>query len=754
LSLPLWDESSFLTPGETGIAPWLSQSADGASGFRTNVGLVLPDTTGGKATLLILGPRGEELGRKTFEATAPTFFQESVRNIAAAGEIGRLTLQVERGRAQAYTSVVDNVTGDSSVFTVKRSFNTPLDAIVAGLARTPGANGTYFVSDVRLVNPTGSSATVTLRFLGDAPVNPVNLTLLPMESRELRDVLALFALPEGSSGAVRFTSPAALLVAARTSNVDRNGLPGSYGAQQDAVGLDSFSFSSAVLTAVVQDEKARTNVGFLSGSSGAVLALTLRDANGVTMGSTTLTFQPLSWIQANVAQLFGLTRVERGSTLEITPSSGSFSAYASLVDQRSGDASVSRALPAACVTRTAIAGAEQSCRSANVTLTATEIAGATYSWSVSGGTIVSGAGTRSVVVAPGGGASLTATAQVTTASGCVSRVLHSVALSDGASLSNVIAKSGSVGREIMISWSASQNLLALELKGTDFPNSIAIDPTARSYSYVPQSAGTKSFTLTATTACGSVSSTNLYQVAAAPPSGRASGGSGGGFPGLQTFPGARGRDYVVYVPKTYDPAVPASLVFALGGQGEPASMTLAVGWQTIAERDNVLVVTMTAATSGPGYEGAYDVAEFETIELAELEVPQRYNVALQHVYYWGFSAGAHVTYMFALTTERSNRLAAFAIHAGAIEAAATRIDPPSWPPQPGARHLPVFISCGQNDTSGSGGGLIGALRRNRDMLLAAGYPVQTREVPNQGHTYASSEVNAAWSFLKMQALPN
>ena len=128
-------------------------------------------------------------------------------------------------------------------------------------------------------------------------------------------------------------------------------------------------------------------------------------------------------------------------------------------------------------------------------------------------------------------------------------------------------------------------------------------------------------------------------------------------------------------------------------------------------------------------------------------MPQRYNVALQRMYYWGFSAGAHVTYMFVLTAERSNRIAAFAVHAGALEAAATRVNPPSWPPQQGARRLPAHLSCGLQDS------LLTSMRSNRDAMIAQGYPIQYREASAEGHDYRESDVRIAWDFLKTQKLP-
>jgi hypothetical protein len=755
LSLPIVTSDQMISVGEQSISPWVSESFDRSIGFRTNVGVIFPDNSGGTATVLIHNAAGAEIGRKTFSADTKSFQQAPVASFAPPRDIARMTLSVERGRAQAYTSVVDNITGDSSVFLSTRPPVGAINSLVSGVARLAGLNNTFFKTDLRIVNPTDSEVTVTVHYYQQSIDNTAAVTepvtVRANETLEITDALAaLFNLPEGSSGALRFTSSAPVLIAARTSTFNRSGAPGTYGAQQEAVPLSSFSRSSNVLTGVAHDVDSRTNIGLSSGSDGADLLITLRDPHGVLVRAIPFRMVRSSWTQMSASAFFNEGTIAPGSTIDISPTSGSYVAYISVVDQRSGDASVSGPSDAGCDQDLQLSLPERVCRTFNMVVAVPGTVGASYDWVVNGGNIVSGQGTPHIEIEPGSGTSLTVSVRVDS-NGCIAYDTQTIAVDPPLTVAITRASDATVGRNAELEWTVSGAAESIELSGTDFPQPVVLPGTARTYSYTTSNVGTKSVTVTAINSCGSYQATASYTIRLSS-EGPGSNGTGGSYPGLQTFAGARGREYQVYIPQSYDPQVPTPLVFALGGQGEPAAMTLEIGWKQIADRDNVIVATMTAATSGPGYSGAYDVAEFETIEQAELEILQRYNVALRSVYYWGFSAGAHVTYMFALERDRSTRLAAFAIQAGAIEAAATRVNPPSWPPQSGARRLPVFISCGQKDTSGTGGGLIGALRRNSEMLAAQGYPVTTREVPTQPHTYTSVDVSMAWKFLKEQHL--
>jgi len=388
------------------------------------------------------------------------------------------------------------------------------------------------------------------------------------------------------------------------------------------------------------------------------------------------------------------------------------------------------------------------CTGQQQTATVPRLAGATYQWSIAGGSISAGQRSDTVTFLPGNAA---VTIGVSVVRGCLTHLSRTIPIGIAPSVGIVSAAATLAGAPVTISWSIA-SAGDLTISGTDFPTPVRLAPETRSYTYSPSTAGSKNVTVTATTPCASSSSTTSYTVNSPVGAlGPGSGGSDGMYPGLQTFHAASGRDYVVYVPRNYVASEPAYLLFALGGQGEPAALTLQLGWSDLAERDKIIVVTMTPSSSGPNYSGAYDEPEFQTILEAEREVPKHYNVALNHISFWGFSAGAHLTYWLGLEAARSQRINAFAIQAGAIEAAATTLPPPSWPPQAGARRLPVYIGCGTADTQGYGGGLIGALRRNRDMLTAAGYSVQTSEVEGMTHTYRLLDVYRAWDFLKAQS---
>lgn len=760
MALPVVGGEDFLTSDDVGISPWISQSDDSSRGFRTNVAVVFPEANGGAAIATFFDASGMITGARVFDSPAPSFTQLPLSAITAPDAV-RMTLQVTRGRGFGYTAVVDNVSGDSSVFGTERSPAEPDDVVLSGVARTAGANGTYFTTDLRLVNLESDDQQVTLRWLQPSVDNydaaPVTIRIRAGETLEISDVLGrMFGATDGA-GALRVTSARPLLAAARTYNSDPSGArPGTFGAQQLAVSIDTFTNPGKEpiqLTGLRQNAQFRSNLGFTAGPGGVDAGVVLFDSHGMEIARRDLALPAFAWTQANAQQMFG-TAIPDDSRVVVTPVAGSLTAYASIVDQQSGDSAIIAAPPVRCATVKVTAPAEV-CLTGTAVAAATPIAGAMYAWSAFGAAILSGQGTPQVAFAPTSTGTLQLNVTVTF-SNCSRVSGTSVLATHPVAIAGATVEASVAGQPATARWSYDRPPDAdatIVLTGSDFASPVVLAATATSHSFTPSGAGHKELTLTIHSSCGSSQRSVVYDVQTASGYGPGSNGAGGPYPGTQAFPGVSGREYVVYVPASYSPAQPARLVFALGGQGMSSDLTLRSGWQSVADRENVLIATLTPSSSGPGYSGAYDVAEFETIEKAEEAIPRMYNVALKHVSYWGFSAGAHVTYMMALLPDRSNRVNAIAIHAGALEAAATRTSPPAFPPQPGARKLAVYISCGTEDTTGSGGGLIGALRRNAEMLRNAGYPVTTREVAGQKHTYTRIEVERAWDFLSAQTLP-
>src|SRR5512143_2190176 len=164
VALPVFADDRLLDLGETAHSLWISASADGASGYRTNVAVVFPDEGGGAATVTVYGVDGSELGSRDFSLDAPGFQQFPVSSFAGAVPVGRAEVVVTRGRAAGYSVVVDNVTGDSSLFTFEDLPEGFQDVLVNGVARANGRNGTFFRTDGRFYNPTETDASVTVFF--------------------------------------------------------------------------------------------------------------------------------------------------------------------------------------------------------------------------------------------------------------------------------------------------------------------------------------------------------------------------------------------------------------------------------------------------------------------------------------------------------------------------------------------------------------------------------------------------------------
>src|SRR5450756_1003717 len=89
VALPVFADDRLLAPGKTADSLWISQSADGSSGYRTNVAVVFPDTGGGAATVTVYGADGVEIGSQDFSLDAPGFQQFGVGGFAGAVSIAR-----------------------------------------------------------------------------------------------------------------------------------------------------------------------------------------------------------------------------------------------------------------------------------------------------------------------------------------------------------------------------------------------------------------------------------------------------------------------------------------------------------------------------------------------------------------------------------------------------------------------------------------------------------------------------------------
>src|SRR5262249_22023066 len=136
-------------------------------------------------------------------------------------------------------AVVDNVTNDGVVVMAELVRSDATDFLLNGVARTSGANHTYWRSDVRLFNPNSVDLEVGLDSLGlSGGTLTLTRTIRAFGLIELVDILGPngFAYPQGVAGALRFRAGSPFLLACRTSNADPSGTrPGSFSAFQSPV---------------------------------------------------------------------------------------------------------------------------------------------------------------------------------------------------------------------------------------------------------------------------------------------------------------------------------------------------------------------------------------------------------------------------------------------------------------------------------------------------------------------------------------
>lgn len=365
LSLLPVPEADFLSSGQTGHAVWVSQSANGSAGSRTNVSLTLVDPNT-SVTVRVLDETGAVRGTTTVSSATPMSWQARVQDfVSGALDLGRVEFSVGAGRATGYTVVNDNVTSDAIAMQAERVVPGATDKLLSGSAKAAGLFASFWATGVRLFNSSDAAVDVTIDAIGfGAAKPPVVRTIAAHGLVELSPVLDLFGLPDGSAGALRFRAPAPVLIGARTANVDPAGVRlGVFSAQQfisdyrfgllPSGGVGSF-------TGVGQTDAipgTRSNLTLFGGPEGATGSLVLHDANGTETNRVPFTAAPGQWQQKGVADWFPPPTARDGGArtlafptdarIDVEVTGGSLDGYVSRIDNGSGDA-ITTPLSAGC----------------------------------------------------------------------------------------------------------------------------------------------------------------------------------------------------------------------------------------------------------------------------------------------------------------------------------------------------------------------------------------------------------------------
>jgi hypothetical protein len=243
----------------------------------------------------------------------------------------------------AYASVVDNRTGDPAFLPAVRPYGTTLSAFLPVFARARGAYGTRWKTELALLNMTGSPR-VTLTWsssLGTFTA-PVYLSLGALDFAP--DAAAqYFPSVQGDARGTLLIEPLqgpGMVAAARVYNETP---AGTYG--QTVPPLSPAELlqdgERGLLAGLMRTADYRTNAGFSSfGSAPARLRLRMLDAAGALMAEMPLEVEP--GVNRQIDDVFaalGLTGEVPLARIEVRmEANGPVYAYASVVDNRSGDA--------------------------------------------------------------------------------------------------------------------------------------------------------------------------------------------------------------------------------------------------------------------------------------------------------------------------------------------------------------------------------------------------------------------------------
>jgi PKD repeat protein len=312
-------------------APGIQSSA----AYRTNIGLVNRSSAEITPALTLYAKDGSVIATKDVRLD-PSSFQQSALwayfpEVQGASH-DALTLKIsssEAGAVSAYASVVDNITQDPVYI---QAVGAPVDGslVLPAVGRAPGANGTFWRSDVTLFNPGSEAMVVTLRFNG--ATRP--FTVAAKETLVLADVLSSFGATAGSGALfATWTAPGGPVVTSRTYTSVEAG--GTFGQSIDPIASLG---SSSYVPGLRNDSSFRSNAGFLNlGNAPETFTVVALSSSGTELARDTITLAAKEQRQVSVSALF--PNVNSSSfTLAIQgDADAQLFAYGSMVDNASGD---------------------------------------------------------------------------------------------------------------------------------------------------------------------------------------------------------------------------------------------------------------------------------------------------------------------------------------------------------------------------------------------------------------------------------
>jgi hypothetical protein len=140
------------------------------------------------------------------------------------------------------------------------------------------------------------------------------------------------------------------------------------------------------------------------------------------------------------------------------------------------------------------------CRFGSAVAAVVPVEGATYSWSIDGGSILGGAGSERVLIGIDSGTTLRASVAIAK-DGCTTTAAGVMVLHDAFVIKTFDPGAGILGQPRTVTWSFANGEPATQvLSGSDLPQPVTLSAGARSYTFTPQTAGDRQIVLQASLA--------------------------------------------------------------------------------------------------------------------------------------------------------------------------------------------------------------------------------------------------------------
>ncbi|MCU1246908.1 MAG: bacillolysin, partial [Acidobacteria bacterium] len=309
---------------------------------RANVGVAEVGGHAGTATIRLCSSTGNVVSTTSYAIAPFSHFQFALTS-PDPGYLAQVTVSGDAAIV-AYGSVIDNTSNDG-IFMPAQPAPESADSYVLPVIRADGANGTQWRSDLGIsgIASNGSSVDFNALFVDGQSGTRASHTFPgpgTLHSYVIRDVAGQSFGRETAIGLLRIDLPPGVIATSRITATNSSGLtygqyvpPVSTGFANVLQGLQSADILNAESSADF-----RTNAGLANlGGFTARVRLIVYDASGVERGRTAVSVEPLQLVQLPISSFVSGTLVNGRLHIDILEASRGVLAYASTVDNVTGD---------------------------------------------------------------------------------------------------------------------------------------------------------------------------------------------------------------------------------------------------------------------------------------------------------------------------------------------------------------------------------------------------------------------------------